>query len=41
MVFSSLQSNIEEKQKLLDAQEAYNMWSILNSKYQTVEKLKL
>lgn len=41
MVFTLLRSKTEKKQQLIDTEEAFNLWSILSSKYQVVEKLKI
>ncbi|KUO50287.1 MAG: hypothetical protein APF76_11290 [Desulfitibacter sp. BRH_c19] len=41
MVFTNLRTKTEKKQKQVDVQEAYNLWGILQTKYVTIEKLKI
>ncbi|MDW7675083.1 MAG: DUF3231 family protein [Bacillota bacterium] len=39
MVFSLIRKKSENKQKLIDCQEAFNIWTILKSKYVVTERL--
>lgn len=41
MVFTKLLKKTALKQKQVDIQEAYNLWGILQTKYTTIEKLKI
>jgi len=38
---SSIRNTTENRQKMINIQEAYNLWDLLNSKYFAIEQIQI